>query len=376
MFTATRPARSNGASPEGAPPAAGVDMDRTAGTHSGVADTHSSVDETAAVEFDLDIEDLVARHSLPLVVIDVARAARQYRALREAFPSVEVHYDVSALAHPALIAAIAESGGSFVAAHDGALAALTASQTDLRRVLHATAATHPHEVLAAYNAGVRRFVVDGPADVEKFASAPHDLDLVVRLQPHTPPQAAHVAPRGVPARDAHRIVRDAAALGVRVAGFSLSTRQGAACQDYVAAIARTAAVMADVRAATGARLDVIDLGDGFPGRAARRPGERAELARAIRAIVAPGSSRVAITASAGHAVTAGCITIIGGTVEHDVDPFTASECIDAGAEVAILVEGDQPHPLLRFPFFRAVATGGHRILRGAQRGNSTGSTAG
>lgn len=270
MFTATRPARPNGAQPEGAPPAAGVDLDRS-----------------AVPEPDFDIDELVARHSLPLVVIDVARAARQYRALREAFPNVEVHYDVSALAHPALIAAVAESGGSFVAAHDGALAALTASQSDLRRVLHATSATHPHEVLAAYNAGVRRFVVDGPADVEKFASAPHDLALVVRLQPHTPPQAAHVAPRGVTARDAHRVVRDAAALGVRIAGFSLSTRPGASCSDYVAAIARTAGVMADVQAATGARFDVLDLGDGFPGRAARRPGERAELARAIRAIVAP-----------------------------------------------------------------------------------------
>lgn len=359
MFTATRPARPNGAQPESAPPAAGVDLDRS-----------------AVPEPDFDIDELVARHSLPLVVIDVARAARQYRALREAFPSVEVHYDVSALAHPALIAAVAESGGSFVAAHDGALAALTATQSDLRRVLHATAATHPHEVLAAYNAGVRRFVVDGPADVEKFASAPHDLALVVRLQPHTPPQAAHVAPRGVTARDAHRLVRDAAALGVRIAGFSLSTRPGASSADYVAAIARTAGVMADVQAATGARFDVLDLGDGFPGRAARRPGERAELARAIRAIVAPDSSRVTVTASAGHAVTAGCITIIGGTVERDVDPFTASECIDAGAEVAVLVDGDQPHPLLRLPFFRAVATSGHRILRSVQRGRTTGSTAG
>lgn len=364
MFTATRPARPNGAPPEGAPPAAGANMDVRVAI------------ESVAVEDGLDVDELVARHSLPLVVIDVSRAARQYRALRDAFPSVDVHYDVSALAHPALITAVADSGGSFVAAHDGALAALTASQTDLRRVLHATAETHPHEVLAAYNAGVRRFVVDGPADVEKFASAPHDLDLVVRLQPHTPPRAAHAAPRGVTARDAHRLVRDAAGIGVRIAGFSLNAGPGATCSDYVAAIARTAGVIADVQAATGARFDVLDLGDGFPGRAARRPGERVELARAIRAIIAPGSSRVTITASAGHAVTAGCITIIGGTVERDVDPFTASECIDAGAEVAILVDGDQPHPLLRSPFFRAVAQSGHRILRSAQRGTSTGSTTG
>lgn len=363
MFTATRPARSHGAPPEGAPPAAGVDVDL-------------DLDPRVAVELDIDIDELVQRHSLPLVVIDVRRAARQYTALREAFPGVDVHYDVSALAHPSLVAAVAEGGGSFTAGHDGAIAALTAATTDLGRVLHATDATHPHHIVAAYNAGVRRFVVDGPSDVEKFASAPHDLDLVVRLQPHTPPRAAHAAPRGVAARDANRLVLDAAGMGVRIAGFSLSTPPEATAADYVSAIARTAAVMADVEAATGARFDVLDLGDGFPGRAASRPGERAELARAIRAIVAPGSSRVVVTASAGRAVTAGCITVIGGTVERDVDPFVASECIDAGAEVAVLTDDDRTRPLLRFPFFRAVATGGHRILRGSQRGKPTGSSAG
>jgi len=52
MFTATRTGRTNGAIPD-ASPALEVDMDR-----------------------------LVEQHGLPLVVLDIGRAARQYRAIR------------------------------------------------------------------------------------------------------------------------------------------------------------------------------------------------------------------------------------------------------------------------------------------------------
>lgn len=49
----------------------------------------------------------VGVHDLPIVVIDLVQARRRVRALREDFPWVDVHYEVSAFAHPALLAAIA-----------------------------------------------------------------------------------------------------------------------------------------------------------------------------------------------------------------------------------------------------------------------------
>ncbi|MFF1634405.1 hypothetical protein [Leifsonia sp. NPDC058248] len=351
MFTTTRPVRTS-AAPESAPPRVAVDMDQP------------------------DLAGLVAHHGLPLVVLDIARAARQYRSLCEAFPTVDVHYDVSALAHPALIEAVAADDGFFEVSHDSALAALTAAHADQTRVLHATTVTHPHEVLAAYNAGVRRFVVDGESDVEKFVGYPADLRLLVRLRPAAPAHA-HALPRGVRAEDALRLFHDAESLGVRIAGFSSSPAADASASDYVAQLARTVALMADIEAATRTRFDVVDLGDDFPGRAGGTPGERAELARAIRALIAPATSRVAITASAGRAVTTGCITVIGGTVEHDVDPLIASDCIDDGADVAVVGDDDERSgPLFRFPFFRTVGSSRHRVLHGGPLGARARSSAG
>ncbi|MEO7018039.1 MAG: hypothetical protein ABI130_12670 [Leifsonia sp.] len=370
MFTATRPARTRNAEFDGASFSEGLNMDRSSRSHP-------------------ELARLVERHGLPLVVLDIGRAARQYRSLREAFPAVDVSFDVSALAHPALISAIDAEGGSFAVAHDGVLSALTTAGADLSKVLHATSVTHPHEVLAAYNAGVRRFVVDGARDLEKFAGHPADLRLIVRLRPELSPQlgprAAHLLPRGVRPEDAPALVGFGASLGVRVAGFSLRLPEVATPQQYVAAIARTIGLMADIETATRIRFDTLDLGDNFPGRAARRATDRSELDKAIRAIVAPGTSHVNVTATAGRAVTNGCITIVAGTIERDVDPLLASECIDDGASVAVVgapetVTASARAPFFRVPSFRVLAhtpNPVHRILRrGDRRGPQTGSAAG
>jgi len=139
----------------------------------------------------------VGVRDLPVVVIDLERARRRYRALRDDFPWVDVHYDVSALAHPALLSAIAEADGGFEVTHDQALPALLLAGSAGRHVLHATPVAHPHEARAAYDAGVRRFVVDGARALEVFAGAPGDLRVVLKLQPALAPRPAHRAARGM-----------------------------------------------------------------------------------------------------------------------------------------------------------------------------------
>lgn len=308
----------------------------------------------------------VGVHDLPLVVIDLDRARRRYRALRDDFPWVDVHYDVSALAHPALLAAIAELGGGFEVTHDRALPALLLAGSSGRHVLHATPVPHPHEARAAYDAGVRRFVIDGHRALEVFAGAPEDLQVILKLEPALIPRPAHRASPGMTPAAIVGAARAAHGLGARIAGLSLTLPQDAGPADYVAEIVRAIGIGADVEAATGQRLRLLDLGDGFPGRTDGRPSERAELARAIRGIIAPATSRITVTASAGRSVTAGCLTIVAGDVRRDVDPAVASACIDAGAEVVVL-DTESPSLLRRLPLLRGRGASDHRVLRRAAR---------
>ncbi|MFJ3393416.1 type III PLP-dependent enzyme domain-containing protein [Leifsonia aquatica] len=311
---------------------------------------------------------------LPLIVIDVERAVVRYLDLRTAFPWVDVHYDVSALSHPALLDAIAAAQGAFEVAQPASLQTVVTCEAG-PRLLHTAPITGLHDVETAYRAGVRRFVVDGGAELFAFAGAPDDVRLLLRLQSLADPRCAHRARCGLEPDEIIRAVRAAAEQGVCVGGLSLQLPAHSSPADYVAEIVHAAAVTADVRSATGTRFDVLDLGDGFPGRAASRPAEQAELARAIRAIVAPATSHVSIIASASLAVTAGCLSAVAGTDERDIDPSYASECIDAGADVLVLAHDLRSGLLERFSFFRGGAERGHRVLR-PRRARTTWSPAG
>ncbi|UAJ78666.1 hypothetical protein IT072_15700 [Leifsonia sp. ZF2019] len=310
----------------------------------------------------------------PLVVIDVERAAGRYLELRAAFPWVDVHYDVSALSHPALLDAIAAASGAFEVATPASVNAVIA-RDGRPRFLHTGLLAHRSEVDAAYAAGVRRFVVDAQNDLDAFAGAPDDVRVLLRLRPLADPRSAHRASRGFAPDHIVRAVRAASDRDVCVGGLSLQPPAHSSPSGYVAEIAHAAAVAADVRAAVGLRFETLDLGDGFPGRAATRPAEQSELARAVRAIVAPATSHVSIIASASRAVTAGCLSVVDGASAREADPAYASECIDAGADVRVLTGALRSGLRERLSFFRADTERGHRVLR-PRRARATWSPAG
>lgn len=309
----------------------------------------------------------------PLVVIDVERAVGQYLDLREAFPWVDLHYDVSALSHPALLDAIAAAQGAFEIGDAASLQAVVAREAR-PRLLHTASGLQPRDVEAAYLAGVRRFVIGDASELDAFADAPADLQVLLRLRPIAS-SPAHRAERGLRPDQIVRAVRAAAEGGVCVGGLSLRPPAHSSPAGYVTEIAHAAAVAADVRATAGARFELLDLGDGFPGRAAFRPLEQAELARAIRGLVAPATSHISIIASTSRAVTAGCLSVIVGDIEREAEPAYASECIDAGADVRVIAGRMRSGFRERLSFFRAGAERGHRVLR-PRRARATWSPAG
>ncbi|MEV8212667.1 hypothetical protein [Leifsonia sp. NPDC077715] len=86
----------------------------------------------------------------------------------------------------------------------------------------------------------------------------------------------------------------------------------------------------------GERVELLDLGEALSGPMAGPSAHVAALGRSIRGLVAPATSRMTVIASAGRSVTTDAITIVSGTAERYADAATASEYIDAGAEVLML----------------------------------------
>ena len=256
----------------------------------------------------------------PVVVIDLARVAERFRELRALLPWMDVRFDVSALAHPALLTALAADGAGFVVSHDSGLPVLQRSVQDVRGVLHATPGARWPRRRAAWEAGVRRFVVDEACDLDEFATAPAGTAVLLRLRPD----------------DAVEAARYARALGVRIAGLSLRLPRAAGDDQLLDAV--QAAVVASGRIAgiLGERIELLDLGEALSGPMAGPSAHVAALGRSIRGIVAPATSRMVVIASAGRSVTADAITIVSGAAERYADAAIASEYIDAGAEVLVL----------------------------------------
>ena len=256
----------------------------------------------------------------PVVVIDLARVADRFRELRALLPWMDVRFDVSALAHPALLAALAADGAAFVVSHDSGLPVLQRSVPDVRRVLHATPGARWPRRRAAWEAGVRRFVVDDARDLDEFATAPAGTAVLLRLRPD----------------DAVEAARHARALGIRVAGLSLRIPRTAGDDQLLDGVQSAVVASGRVAGILGERLELLDLGEALSGPMAGPSAHVAALGRSIRGIVAPATSRMDVIASAGRSVTADAITIVSGTAERYADAAIASEYIDAGAEVLVL----------------------------------------
>ncbi len=320
-----------------------------------------------------ELDDLAARYGTPLLVLDPNRARVRYRELQAAFPFVRFHYDASALAHPAVIAAIAECGGFFEVSEEGALAAVLASRVDPVRVVHTHPVKHPQDLLAAYNSGVRLFVVDSQTEVEKFIGYPDDVELILRLRfpdPHESRIPAIV--RGVAIDDAAGAVRFAHSLGVRIDGFSLylGSRRGA--QPYAAAIARTLGLMVELENALGRRFDILDLGSDFPAAAHGSAVELAEIVRAVRTMLLPMKDRLTFLAEPGRLVASRCLTLVTESSRTSVDSAQASESIDAGAGLVVVDSRSDESG----SFFRVLADTRHRIFHSERRPFQTRAAAG
>jgi len=266
----------------------------------------------------------------PVVVIDLDRAARRFRELREALPWVDVRYEATALAHPRLLATLAAEGAAFTVAGDAGLDAVRHVDVDLARVLHAVPGAHRLQRRRAWEAGVRLFAVEEASHLDSFLGAPSGTAVLLRLAPE----------------DAVPAARRAHTLGVRVAGLSLRLPAGAPAARVAAELRQASAAYAAIAEHTGHRPGLLDLGEILTSRTSVRGTELAELARSVRSLVAPATFGTVVTATLGRAVVDGCITLVTDSDERYADPVTACHHIDAGAEVVVVRARPQdPLPL-------------------------------
>lgn len=209
---------------------------------------------------------LVRAHGTPLLVLEPHLVARRLRQLQRALPGFGVHYAVKALPHPVVLSTIAICGAGCDVATRGEVDLLSRLGLPIHRAIHTNPIKKPADIDHAYAAGVRTFVVENAAEVQKLRGRPTDIDVLVRLAYRNPAAKSDLSSKfGVPPAEAELLVKHVLAAGIGFAGFSFHVgSQSGSAEPYRRALRHTLDLADHVHRALGVPTRVIDIGGGFP----------------------------------------------------------------------------------------------------------------
>ena len=212
------------------------------------------------------LSELVRRFGSPLFVVDCEVIRRQYRALSNALPGVEIHYALKPLPEPAVVATLAAEGSCFDLATTGEVELVRRAGIPAARCIH----THPikrgEDIRAALDFGVTTFVADNPDEVRKFAPYAGKVSLLLRVSFRSPAAVVDLSRKfGCDPEAAPALVELARSLGIGVAGLSFHVgSQSASPRTKLRAIEACAAIIRATQGKGMATPATLDIGGGFP----------------------------------------------------------------------------------------------------------------
>jgi ornithine decarboxylase len=276
------------------------------------------------------LKRLAEEHGTPLLVIDHAELRKNFRTFRKYLPRVQPYFAVKAGADPAVVRTFFEQGSSFDVASmpEFELVYENIKHMPVRKrqqwiwdkIIYANP-VKPVETLAELDKYKPLVTFDNLDEIEKIKQyAPH-AGLVLRLKVSNTGAMVELSSKfGASPGEAVDLILEADRRGLVVEGVSFHVgSQTTNFQNYVEALNLTADIYAEAKARGYTKMNLVDIGGGFPAPydATVRPFR--ELARIINSeikrlfpkeieiLAEPGRFFVA---TAGHAVS----KIIGKSV--------------------------------------------------------------
>jgi len=265
---------------------------------------------------------LAQTHGTPLLALEPHLVARRLRQLQSALTGVDVHYAVKALPHPVVLSTIAICGGGFDVATRGEVDLLRSLGLPMHRCIHTNPIKKPADIDHAYAAGIRTFVVENPAEAQKFAGRPPDIEVLVRLAFRNPTAKSDLSSKfGVPPADAELVVKHVLAAGVTFAGFSFHVgSQSSSIEPFRRALRETVAIASHVRDTLGVTARVIDIGGGFPVSYREDEPPIEDIGAVVDEVLGDRRDAFTLLCEPGRFLVADCMTLLTsvvGTAERD-----------------------------------------------------------
>ncbi len=221
------------------------------------------------------LQQLAREHGTPLFVVDHDEIRRSYRAFREHLPRVQAYFAVKANPDPAIVRTLFQEGGSFDVAsmpefmivyeNIRNMPARERQEWIWDKIIYANPTKTP-QTLAELDQYKPLVTFDNDDEIQKIREfAPH-AGLALRLRvPNTGAMVELSSKFGASPGEAVDLILEADRAGLTVEGISFHVgSQTTNFTNYVQALELTASVFAEARDRGYTKMNLIDIGGGFP----------------------------------------------------------------------------------------------------------------
>ncbi len=239
------------------------------------------------------LQTLAQEHGTPLFVVDHDALRKNYREFRKHLPRVQVYFAVKANSDPAIVRTLFKEGSSFDVAsmpefrivyeNIKKLPAKKRQDWIWDKIIYANP-TKPTETLEELDQYKPLVTFDNREEIHKIKQhAPH-AGLVLRLKvPNTGAMVELSSKFGAPPGEAVDLILEADRVGLVVEGISFHVgSQTTNYDNYLQALQLTANIFAEAKARGYTKMNLVDIGGGFPAPYDSSVKPFRELAKVIR----------------------------------------------------------------------------------------------
>jgi ornithine decarboxylase len=293
----------------------------------------------------------------PFLACDLDAVADRYLRFTKELPGVDVHYAMKCNPSEEVLRTLAAYGSGFEIASLGELRMLQAIGVDPAEVLYSNPIKPPAHIVEAHRAGLWRFSFDGEGELRKLARYAPGSAVYVRLGVDDSTSTFPLSRKfGADEHEAHALLLLARELGLRPYGvtFHVGSQCGstAAWRQAVASAGRLMrALLAD-----GVRLEMLDVGGGFPARYGDRVPSLADIAGTLQPALTellPYRPPV-LAAEPGRHLVAESAVLVAGVLGREVRGHEQWVYLDVGAYNG-LMETQQTANRWRYPLWTSRA---------------------
>ena len=266
------------------------------------------------------VEDISRSLPTPFMILRLPVVRRNLRNLREALPNVDVYYAVKANNHPDIIRTLLGEGCFFDISSIREFRDVLAAGGRADDVIHTNPIKSLPEFDSAIEGGLRTFVADNAAELDKFTRYGDRAGVLVRFKTNQGGAVVDLSYKfGADPDEIPALLDKIVSQDIPFRGFCFHV--GSQCtraSQYLAAI-KTAGQLIAVARARGLSTEILDIGGGFPVRYTRAVPSidtiGAAITKSLRRYIPP---TVRVICEPGRFISGEAVTLVASVIGASV----------------------------------------------------------